>query len=228
MRYSRLDTNWWRFFSLALIVALGATPALAQQQPAPKGQTQQQPAPKGQPQPQAPKPAAEPRQEALPQELPPKGTPFVVVDMIFILRDSSAAKAVRGQLEKQRNSFQADIQKQEKDLRAADEELAKQRAILSPEAFAQKRRDLEKRVGDAQKAAQDRRRVLDTAFNEAIQRIEQKTFEIVAEIAGERNYQLVLHKANVVVVETSLEITAEAIRRLNQKLPSVAVKLPQN
>ncbi len=220
MKIPKLETIWRSFFSLAFVVALGAMPVKAQQQPAPKGQTQ----------PQIPRsaPAAEPRQEALPQELPAAGTPFVVIDMVLILRDSNAAKGVRGQLEKQRNTFQTDIQKQEKDLRAADEELAKQRAILSPEAFTQKRRDLEKRVGDAQKAAQDRRRVLDTAFNEAIQRIEQKTFEVVAEIAGERNYQLVLHKANVVVVQTSLEITAEVIRRLNTKLPSVAVKLPQN
>jgi Skp family chaperone for outer membrane proteins len=220
MKIPKLETIWRSFFSLAFVVALGATPVKAQQQPAPKGQTQ--------PQAPRPAPAAEPRQEALPQELPAAGTPFVVIDMVLILRDSNAAKGVRGQLEKQRNTFQTDIQKQEKDLRAADEELAKQRAILSPEAFTQKRRDLEKRVGDAQKAAQDRRRVLDTAFNEAIQRIEQKTFEVVAEIAGERNYQLVLHKANVVVVQTSLEITAEVIRRLNTKLPSVAVKLPQN
>ncbi|HSE78953.1 MAG TPA: OmpH family outer membrane protein [Alphaproteobacteria bacterium] len=204
-----------------LAAAILASPAFAQQQ-----QQQQRPTQRAPQQPQQ-RPAAAPA-PAAPAEMPPNGTPFVVVDILLVLRDSTAAQGIRGQFEKQRTAFQAEIAKQEKDLRAADEELARQRAILSPEAFAQKRRELERKVGEAQQAAQGKRRKLDQAFNEAMQQVERKVFEVVAEIASERDYKLALHKAQVVVVQTSLEITPEVLRRVNQKLPTVAVKLPQN
>ena len=203
-----------------LLAAISAAPTLAQQQ------QQQRPTQRAPQQPQQ-RPAAAPA-PAAPAEMPPNGTPFVVVDILLVLRDSTAAQGIRGQFEKQRTAFQAEIAKQEKDLRAADEELARQRAILSPEAFAQKRRELERKVGEAQQAAQGKRRKLDQAFNEAMQQVERKVFEVVAEIASERDYKLALHKAQVVVVQTSLEITPEVLRRVNQKLPTVAVKLPQN
>lgn len=203
-----------------LAAAILASPAFAQQQ------QQQRPTQRAPQQPQQ-RPAAAPA-PAAPAEMPPNGTPFVVVDILLVLRDSTAAQGIRGQFEKQRTAFQAEIAKQEKDLRAADEELARQRAILSPEAFAQKRRELERKVGEAQQAAQGKRRKLDQAFNEAMQQVERKVFEVVAEIASERDYKLALHKAQVVVVQTSLEITPEVLRRVNQKLPTVAVKLPQN
>jgi Skp family chaperone for outer membrane proteins len=201
-----------------LLAAILASPSFAQQQ------QQQRPTQRAPQQPQQ-RPAAAP---AAPAEMPPNGTPFVVVDILLVLRDSTAAQGIRGQFEKQRTAFQAEIAKQEKDLRAADEELARQRAILSPEAFAQKRRELERKVGEAQQAAQGKRRKLDQAFNEAMQQVERKVFEVVAEIASERDYKLALHKAQVVVVQTALEITPEVLRRVNQKLPTVAVKLPQN
>ena len=209
--------------TLAAALFVGLAVSAWAQQPQQQRPTQQQ-RPAQQPQPQ-PRPAAAP---SAPVEMPPNGTPFVVVDILLVLRDSAAAQGIRGQFEKQRTSFQAEIAKQEKNLRAADEDLARQRAILTPEAFAQKRRELEKKVGEAQQAAQGKRRVLDQAFNEAMQQVEKKVFEVVAEIASERDYKLALHKAQVVVVQTSLEITPEVLRRVNQKLPNVAVKLPQN
>lgn len=161
-------------------------------------------------------------------ELPAAGTPIVVADVIQILRDAAAVQSIRSQLEKQRAAYQADLQKQENELRNADQELAKQRAILSPEAFAQRRRELEKRVSDAQQTVQDRRRALDTAFNTAMQKVNEAMVAVVSEIVQERNYQMVLTKTQVVIVQTQLDITPEVMRRLNRKLPTVAVSIPQH
>lgn len=170
------------------------------------------------------------RAPAQPQahELPPAGTPIVVADVIQILRDAAAVQSIRAQLEKQRAAYQAELQKQENELRNADQDLAKQRAILSPEAFAQRRRELEKRVSDAQQIVQDRRRALDTAFNTAMQKVNEAMVGVVSDIVQERNYQMVLTKTQVVIVQTQLDITSEVMRRLNRKLPTVAVSIPQH
>ena len=91
-----------------------------------------------------------------------------------------------------------------------------------------RRRELEKRVSDAQQSVQDRRRSLDQGFNTAMQKVNDAMVQVVTEIVQERQYQIVMTKAQVVIVQTHLDITAEVLRRLNRKLPSVAVSIPQN
>ncbi len=161
-------------------------------------------------------------------ELPPNGTSVVICDVLLVLREARASQSIREQIDKQRASYQAEIAKQENELRAADQQLASQRAILAPEAFAQRRRDLEKRVGDAQQAVQGRRRSLDQAFTESMQRVEGNMIEVISEIARDKNYQVVLPKSQVVIVQTQLDITQEVLQRLNKKIASVPVTIPKN
>jgi Skp family chaperone for outer membrane proteins len=206
----------------ATVFLLAAQGALAQQtQPQP----QQRPAT---PAPAQPRPAAPAAAPAGPIELPPNGTSVVICDVLLVLREAKASQSIREQIDKQRASYQAEIAKQENELRAADQQLASQRAILAPEAFAQRRRDLEKRVGDAQQAVQNRRRSLDQAFTESMQRVEGNMIEVISELARDKNYQVVLPKSQVVIVQTQLDITQEVLQRLNKKLASVPVTIPKN
>ncbi len=218
---ANVTTICCRVAALLLLMAATALPASAQQQ-----QRQQQP--RQQPAQPSQQPAQQPQQPQTPRELPPAGTAFVVVDVARIFSESAAARSVRSQVDKQRNAYLAEVSKQEKELRAADEELAKQRAILSPEAFAQRRRELEKRVADAQAQVNARRRAFDQAVNESMQRVDREMNQVIGEIVSERNYQVVLSRASVVIYQTALDITPEVMRRLNQKLPSVQVNIPKN
>jgi outer membrane protein len=208
-----------RMLALAAMVLLLSAGGAAAQQPQPQPQQQR---PAAQP---APRPAAQPTQ---PQELPPSGTPVVICDVLLVLREARASQSVREQIDKQRASYQSEIAKQENDLRAADQQLAQQRAILAPEAFAQRRRDLEKRISDAQQNVQNRRRVLDQAFTESMQRVEGSMIEVIGEIARDKNYQVVLPKSQVVIVQTQLDITGEVLARLNKKITTVSVNIPKN
>ena len=58
--------------------------------------------------------------------------------------------------------------------------------------------------------------------------VRQVLVEVVKEIAQERGADLVLSKANVVLVRPDLEITETAIERLDRRLPEVSLELPQN
>ncbi|MBI3453945.1 MAG: OmpH family outer membrane protein [Rhodospirillales bacterium] len=149
-----------------------------------------------------------------------------MADVILVLQEAAAAQSIRTQLEKRRTTYQGEVQKEENDLRNAEQELARQRTILSPEAFAQKRREFEKRVADAQQNAQNRRRILDQAFGDAMQNVQQAMFDVIGDILLEQKYQVVLPKAQVVVMQTSLDITPEVLRRLNKKMPTVTVTFP--
>lgn len=196
--------------------AAAALPAFAQQQqprPAPAQPTQQRPAPA--------QPAERP-----PRPLPPKGAAVVIMDIALVVRDSAAAKAMRGQAERQQAALRAEDEKIEKDLKTAEQELVQQRTILAPEAFNQRRRDFERRVNEAQQASQGRRRDLEEAFAGAQRRIEAAMNEIVIEIAKDNEYRVVLPRAVIVASHDQVDITDEVLQRLNRKLPTVSVALP--
>jgi outer membrane protein len=151
-----------------------------------------------------------------------------VVDVQLILQESAASKSIQKQLEAQRETYQNEISKQEDRLRAVEQELNRQRSVLSPDDFGQKRREFEQQVADVQRTVQARKRVLDQAFNESMTKLRDAVLQIVTEVAGEQKATLVLAKQQVVLAEKSLDLTSAVLDRLNKKIPSVPVTVPKS
>ncbi|WP_246116800.1 OmpH family outer membrane protein [Denitrobaculum tricleocarpae] len=151
-----------------------------------------------------------------------------VLDTQKVLRDSIAMRSLSQQIEARRNSFQEELRKQEDALRAADQELARQRSILSPEAFAEKRSQLEQQVSSLQRQVQTRRKELDRVYGEAVKQVQGALVSIAQKIASERQLDLVLPKTAVVLVRNDMEITDEVVKRLNETLTEVTVPSVQN
>lgn len=213
--------------SVALVSFAALDAAFAQQQPAPRPRPQQQ----QQQQPATPPTANTPAQPELPQfpaELPPTGASIVILDGRLVMTQSQAALGLRQQAERQNTALRADVQKQEQEFKTAQTDLQKERGKVTDAVFDQKVRALQKRMSDAQGALQNRTRNLDRAFAEASGKIEQAMLQASVEVAQERSYVLVLDKAQVVVVQSQLEITGEILKRVNQRLPTVPLQLPAN
>jgi Skp family chaperone for outer membrane proteins len=147
-----------------------------------------------------------------------------VLDVRLILRESNAAKSLQPQIDKLLTGFQQDISNRESALRKAEQELLGQRSILAPEAFNQRRRQFEERAKKAQREVQTRKWALDRAVAVAKNKIRVAMFEIAKDIANEKKINIVMAKSGVLMSKKELEITAETMKRLNQKLPSVKVE----
>jgi Skp family chaperone for outer membrane proteins len=150
------------------------------------------------------------------------------MDMQMILRESTAVQAIEEQLDRQRAAHQAALKKKEVEVRRADKELARQRAILSSEAFAQKRLELEQQVSALQQDIQRRKRQLDQLFGQGMREVQKVLIDVAQEIAAERGADLVLSKATVVLVRPELDISQEALERLNATLPTITLPAAQN
>jgi outer membrane protein len=150
----------------------------------------------------------------------------IVIDIHEIVQKSSAAVSIRKQLESTQKSYADEFAKKERDLRAAEQDLVQQRSVLSAEAFQQRRRDFETKVQDAQRDSAAKRRQLDQAVEENLQKIREQIIPIVNDLVKETKAQLVISKAAVVMVDKRWELTDEALARLNKKLPSVKVTMP--
>lgn len=155
------------------------------------------------------------------QQLP--DTVAAVIDYQRILREAEAARSIREQIEARREAYQAEISEEEQRLKEADEEFAKQRSILSPEALAEKRRDFEKEVVDVQRLVQERRRELDRASAAALNEVKEVLIEIVTGIAEERGFNLVLPSSEVLFFARKIDLTEEVLAKLDERLPEVEV-----
>jgi outer membrane protein len=159
------------------------------------------------------------RQDAAAQKLPT--TVAAVIDYQRILRDAAAARSIREQIEARRKVYQEEISKEEQRLHEADKEFARQRSVLSPEAFAEKRREFEEDVAEVQRMVQERRRELDRMSAAALNEVKEALIEIVTSIAEERGFNLVLPSSEVLFFSRALDLTEEVLAKLDARLPQV-------
>ena len=152
--------------------------------------------------------------------------PVGIIDVQVILVDAKAVKNIREQITKFGTQFEEEIEKDRNKIRTANQELARQRTILSPEAFAEKRRKFEQRVVEVQRLVQQRQRELDKSRNEAMIVLNKAYTEIVWKIANELNLAVILRKNQTAYAIPSLEITRKVLTLLDEKLPTVKVSKP--
>jgi Skp family chaperone for outer membrane proteins len=155
------------------------------------------------------------------QQLPPAVA--AVIDYQRILRDAAAARSIREQIESRRMSYQTEISKEEQRLYEADKAFAKQRSVLSPEAFAEKRKAFEEDVSEVQRLVQERRRELDRVAEIALNEVKTALIEIVTGIAEERGFNLVLPSSEVLFFARKIDLTEEVLAKLDSMLPDVVV-----
>ncbi len=152
-----------------------------------------------------------------------QATEIAVVDMQRVMGKSKAANSARDQLDAKQKNFQSQVSKTEADLQAKDKELAKQRGLLSSEEFNKKLKDFRENAATAQRDVQQKRMKLRRAFEGAIVTIQNKVTAIVANIANEKNVDMVIPSTQSLYVKPSLDITDEVLKRLDNDLPSMKV-----
>lgn len=153
--------------------------------------------------------------------------PVAVLDVAVILRDSGAMKDIQEQINKYGSKYEQEIEKQRDEIRNANQELARQRTILSPDAFAEKRRQFEQRVVEVQQLVQQRQRQLDAARNDAMAKVNDAYIKIVSQMAVDKKLAVILRKDQTAFTTKVLDVTDEILARLNKQLPKVPVADPE-
>ncbi|MBL94964.1 MAG: hypothetical protein CMF70_06635 [Magnetovibrio sp.] len=153
---------------------------------------------------------------------------IAVLDLNGILRNASSTKEIRAQIMKFRTTFEQEIQKEQQVLRDANQELARKRSLLSPEAFAEERQKFEQKVVDVQKLGQKKRKILEVAQNNAMLNVENILNDIVQDVAVKKGFSLVIRRAQTVVLDKNIDITKEVLTELDQRLPTIKVELEKS
>jgi outer membrane protein len=160
-------------------------------------------------------------QPALPQPA------IVVVDMTQIMRDAKAAKDVQAQVETEMNAYTKEVQKREDELKAMRDDLERQRTVLAPDVFSVRSQDYQQRYTALDHDVQTKRQAMQQSYSEAMTKVETAALQIIADLAKERKANIVVAKAALLYMEDGLDVTAEVTKRLDEKLPKMAVVAPK-
>lgn len=158
---------------------------------------------------------------------PPPAPVIVMVDMQQLVYNSKAGKGVQGQMDKQRQAFSKEVAQQEDELQKARAELERQRASLPPDQFEAKGRQFQQRLQELDRTVQAKQKAWQAVYSEAMNKVEEGALQVVAEIAAEHQANLVIQKAAVIFGKDGFDITADAMQRLDQRLPAVTVNQPK-
>ena len=146
-----------------------------------------------------------------------------VIDMRNIVQRSNAMVTIRAALDEQNAAFQSAISSEELALRQAERELNEAQSTLSETEFSDQLKDFEERVIAMQRSIQNQKIRFDRSIQQAQSQLEQELLQIVSEIAQERSLSMVLQRQNVVVYNNALDITEDALMRLNERTKNLTL-----
>ena len=139
------------------------------------------------------------------------------IDLVEVLRQSTATSSVRVLLDEKRAQFQEDFAAREVDLMAREKALQSKRDVMSKDAFDEEVRLFQTEVADVQREIQQKRKSLDNAFQQAQDKLRNLALEIVGDVAKERKLDLVLNRDKVLIFRNQLDLTAIVLERLNER-----------
>lgn len=141
---------------------------------------------------------------------------IAVIDMKEVLSASTAGKRAQGIIERKMKSLQASLKADENGLVDMQKEMEKKGAAWSDSVkrekameFQQKRRALAEKQ---EKANQDLRKLREQNVNPILKKLE----DIVATVASDAGYSIVLPRNVVLYSTTSVDITDKIITELNK------------
>lgn len=149
---------------------------------------------------------------------------MAIVDVQMLLTESTAAKNIQKQLQEKRDALQKEFAQYEEKLRTNEKALAGEKSKLDEAAFKAKRDEFEKSLLETQGLVQKKKRDLEQAVLDSTAVLREALLKIVAAIADEKKYDVVLTRQNVVLADKSLDITSQVLEKLNATLTEVPLK----
>jgi outer membrane protein len=150
---------------------------------------------------------------------------IVVIDRATVLRASKVGQDIVRQINQYTTQAENDLKSRGEALQRDGRAFQQQSAILSNDLKQKKVRELEARRAGLQAEVQKKQSLIQGCFIKARQQIEQALGPILQGIMTERGANLLLDRNSVVLGTVDVDITRQAIQRLDQKLPTLKVEL---
>ena len=207
-----------------LAVLLSAVPVFAQgagQQP--PAQTPPKPAGQQPPAQQPPKPAVpvQPAPTPVPPVQPPApfpaGAKFAVVNLQAIASNSTEGKALAARVQTLMQKKQTEGAEKSKQLQANQQKLQQSGSLMNDQARAALEKEIERQQVEGQRFQQDAQAEVNELTQELQGEFQKRLFPLLQQLAQEKQLQVLLsvQDAGVIWAEPGIDLTAEAIKKLD-------------
>ncbi|MBX2834136.1 MAG: OmpH family outer membrane protein [Micavibrio sp.] len=153
-----------------------------------------------------------------------EGTKIGVVDVRYIMAESMAAQSILKQRTDLQNKFVTEISETEKKLRDEEQTLLKERESMGQEEFLKKKQGYERKLLDTGRDVREKKHSLEEVLANAMVKVQNKLSDIVTLMAKDRGIDVVINKQSVLVGAESLDMTEEALDKLNKEMPTVKLE----
>ena len=146
-----------------------------------------------------------------------------VIDLNYILSESDAAVDAAKQIEDIAKQIEEEIKNTDQDLIDEQNELIESQQIMAPAAFDEKRKEYENKVQNYNVTRQEKLMSIDRIVSESRNEVLNALKPILEEISNDMGITVLLEKNSVLLNAENMDITEEALKALNKKLPSIKV-----
>lgn len=143
----------------------------------------------------------------------------------LLAQESTALRGIQMQREKIVAALKTQVEKEATDIIDMKKDLAEQEKKLSKAELGEKLDEIEKMELNLQERAQKAGQELQENFAKALLEFKEKTINtVVNDLAKEKEFSAILNAGNAFYVSPELDVTKEAIERMNKKTPKMELK----
>lgn len=165
-----------------------------------------------------------------PPEVPPlaKGPtpPAAIVGVLSVadvMRASTAFQQADKEFVTRRQKLNEDAQKEQVALRDLGQQLANDRAKLTPEQIRAREKELQDRIADSRRVFGERNRVIQEASQYVMAQIDRAVEMVTQQVAISRGINLVLNRAQILGATAEFDLTPAVAEDMNKVLAKVVI-----
>jgi outer membrane protein len=146
---------------------------------------------------------------------------IVFVDMDRIIANSNAGKKVQSSIDKFAKKENQKFDSTESELKKKEQEILKQKNILSKEELDKKVKSFQAELSKLRKEKIEFNRNIIKKNKEATSKIVNEINKILTQYASENSISLIIQKKNIIIGKTEMDITPQILKEFNSKVKSI-------
>tara|TARA_B100001093_G_scaffold237812_1_gene227864 strand:+ start:294 stop:830 length:537 start_codon:yes stop_codon:yes gene_type:complete len=150
-------------------------------------------------------------------------TSIGVIDINKILAEANAAVEAAEEIEKIAIEIENEIKSSDEEIIKEQNLLIESQSIMAPEAFEAKRIEYESKIQTYNSERQSKLMKIDELIAISRNDILNAIKPILEEISNEKGITIILEKTSIMLNAEKMDITNEALKRLNKSLPNIKV-----
>ena len=147
----------------------------------------------------------------------------VYLNLNMIMENSNAGKSINSQLETNHKKNIANFQKLEEELKNEEAKIISQKTVISKEDFEKKIMNLRDKANKYRKERNDSINNLNNQRLDATQKMITLIRPILSEYSDNNSISLIIQKRNIIIGKTSLDITDDILKIVNEKFDKISL-----